>query len=94
MRAYAAIRPQRLLLVAPPVTLFDFASLPSVEVPWLVVQGGKDEIISPAAVSSWVSQQDNRPLYRWMADADHFFHGRMNRLRDTVIRAWVAGAAP
>jgi alpha/beta superfamily hydrolase len=23
-----------------------------------------------------------------MADADHFFHGRLNRIRDTVTSQW------
>lgn len=88
MRAQPLAEAERLLLVAPPVTLFDFQSLPPVEVPWMIIQGGRDEIISPQAVSAWVHKQSNRPLYRWMADADHFFHGRMNRLRDSIIKVW------
>jgi uncharacterized protein len=97
--AYVALRSQReisadrLLLVAPPVTLFDFTSLPEVEVPWLVIQGGKDEVIAPAAVGEWLRQRPRPPTIRWMADADHFFHGRLNRLRDTVIKQWQAAVS-
>jgi len=87
-RAHNAVRAERLLLVAPPVTMFDFKPLPPVNIPWMVVQGGQDEIITPQAVSAWVSSQRPRPDYRWMADADHFFHGRLNRLRDEVMAAW------
>lgn len=92
--AYVAVRAlphteaRGLLLVAPPVTLFDFADLPEIEVPWMVVQGGKDEVISPHAVSQWVHGRSQRPLYAWLAEADHFFHGRLNRLRETVARDW------
>ncbi len=87
-RSHVAVGAERLLLVAPPVTLFDFTTVPPVTVPWMVVQGGQDEIIAPPAVSAWVGAQKSCPDYRWMADADHFFHGRLNRLRDTVMGAW------
>jgi alpha/beta superfamily hydrolase len=77
-----------LLLVAPPVSLFDFSELPEVDIPWMVIQGGKDEVIAPEAVSRWLQQRKKRPLLRWMADADHFFHGRLNRVRETVMKLW------
>lgn len=85
---------ERLLLVAPPVTLFDFSEVPHIEVPWMVLQGGRDEIIEAQKVSAWVHTQDNRPDYRWMAEADHFFHGRLNRVRETVTGAWGKVLAP
>lgn len=87
-RSHVAVGAERLLLVAPPVTMFDFREAPPVTIPWMVVQGGQDEIVAPPAVSAWVSGQEHRPDYRWMADADHFFHGRLNRLRDAVMEAW------
>jgi len=87
-RSHVAVEAERLLLVAPPVTMFDFTPLAPVSVPWMVVQGGQDEIIAPPAVSAWVSAQPQRPDYRWMADADHFFHGRLNRLREAVLAGW------
>jgi hypothetical protein len=87
-RAYYQADVERLLLVAPPVTLFDFTQLPEIEGPWMVIQGGRDEITESQLVSGWVHRQRCRPEYRWMADADHFFHGRMNRLRDELMGAW------
>ncbi len=89
LRAEARLRAQRLLLVAPPVTLFDFDSLPPVKVPWMVIQGARDEIVDPQAVQEWVQRQSPRPLFRLMSGADHFFHGRMNRLRRAVEQGWV-----
>ncbi len=88
LRGHQEVEAARLLLVAPPVTLFDFADLPEVNIPWMVIQGGKDEIIEPELVSRWVSGREHRPVFRWMADADHFFHGRLNRIRDTVMSQW------
>lgn len=90
LRAQQQVHADALLLVAPPVSLFDFAALEEVDVPWMVVQGGKDDVISPEAVSEWVHRQARRPRYVWMGDADHFFHGRLNRLRDAVHRDWIA----
>ncbi len=88
LRTHRLVGAERLLLVAPPVTMFDFGELPEVEIPWMVVQGGKDDIIAPLEVSKWVHNRPQRPDYRWMADADHFFHGRLNRLREAVMNRW------
>jgi len=88
MRGHQRIGAERLLLVAPPVTMFDFSELPEVTIPWLVIQGGQDEIIAPESVSRWVAERANRPDYEWMADADHFFHGRLNRLRESLLSRW------
>lgn len=89
-RAHRMAAAQRLLLIAPPVSLFDFSQVEEITIPWMVIQGGRDEVIDPQAVAAWVHAQRLRPDYRWMADADHFFHGRMNRLRDTITGAWQA----
>lgn len=88
LRAHREAGAARLLLVAPPVELFDFYALPEVDIPWLVVQGGRDEITPPAAVAAWLEGRERWPQLRWMADADHFFHGRLNRLREAVIKFW------
>jgi alpha/beta superfamily hydrolase len=93
MRAYQSIDAQRLLLVAPPVTKYEFEAQANVSIPWVVIQGGVDEVISPEAVSTWVHQQILAPEYIWLADADHFFHGRLNNLREAVKGAWGASLA-
>jgi alpha/beta superfamily hydrolase len=93
LRGHQQVDAERLLLVAPPVSLFDFSELPEVSVPWMVIQGGRDEVIAPEAVSRWLQQRQKRPVLRWMADADHFFHGRLNRVRDAVMTLW-ADALP
>ncbi len=82
---------ERMLLVAPPVSMFDFSAAPEVAIPWMVIQGGRDEIIDPQSVSRWVSARPKRPVYHWLTDADHFFHGRLNRLRDKLLLSWGEG---
>jgi alpha/beta superfamily hydrolase len=93
--AYVAARGQqqltaeRLLLVAPPVSMFDFDALGQIEAEnFLVIQGGKDEVIQPEAVANWVKGQETGPTFHWMTNADHFFHGRLTRLHDIIIRSW------
>lgn len=88
LRAQAELHIDRLLLVAPAVTLFDFTELPTPSVPWVVIQGGRDEVISPEKVSMWVGQQKNSPDYVWFSNADHFFHGRLNKVREAIMLKW------
>jgi alpha/beta superfamily hydrolase len=92
--AYVALSGQaqaeagRLLLVAPPVAMFDFPAEGGVNIPWMVVQGGSDEIVDPTEVSAWVRQQANAPEYVWMDDAGHFFHGRLIELKQRIHESW------
>jgi len=86
--AHKKIEAERLLLVAPPVGRFPFNSEQCVEIPWMVIQGGKDDVVSPQDVSVWVHRCRNRPHYEWFADADHFFHGRLSRIRQAIIDQW------
>ena len=87
-RAHQVLESQRLLLVAPPVGRFDFSEPRQVEIPWLVIQGGKDDVVSPQQVSSWVHRQALLPAFEWFADADHFFHGRLNQIRNAIKSSW------
>jgi len=87
-QAHQHVNAERLLLIAPPVTLFDFNLGVPVQIPWMVIQGGKDEIIAPEKVSAWVHRQGNSASYEWLGDADHFFHGRLNRIRDVIKQHW------
>lgn len=86
-QAHEQTEAERLLLIAPPVTMFDFNRTP-VQIPWMVIQGGKDEIIAPDKVSDWVLRQGNTASYQWLGDADHFFHGQLNNIRETIKNQW------
>ncbi len=79
---------ERLVLVAPPVQRFDFAQLATPHCPWLVVQGDRDELVNHEAVVGWSRSLRPAPEVRVFEGADHFFHGRVSELRDTV-KGWL-----
>lgn len=83
-RAHAA----RLLLVAPPVEMFDFPAEGGVQIPWLVIQGSADEVVDPEQVRAWVENQAHAPIFCWLEDAGHFFHRRLIDLREQIFSAW------
>ncbi len=87
-RAHRRVGAERLLLVAPPVSLFGFGQPEPVTIPWLVIQGSEDEITPAEDVENWVASQPNPPVFHLMADASHFFHGRLNDLRDLLQQNW------
>ena len=78
---------ERLMLIAPPVE-HEYFPKGSVDIPWLVIMGGADEVVSPGAVSRWVSAQNPAPKYCYLDGAGHFFHRRLIDLRNTVQQAW------
>ena len=88
--AYVALRtqgstaPRCLITVAPPVGRWDFSGIQPPECDWLVVQGDRDELVDLAAVQAWAATLARPPTLTVMAGADHFFHGRLADLRDTI----------
>ncbi len=90
------LRPELLVTVAPPVGRWDFSTIEAPACPWLVVQGQRDELVDARAVEEWMhalaSSAADRSLVK-LAEADHFFHGRLHELRDAVT-GFVAAAAP
>lgn len=73
-----------LCTVAPPVGLYDFSCINNVQVPWTLIQGGKDEVVSAPEILDWAMQQQNVPDVYWRAEASHFFHGELVWLRKIV----------
>ncbi len=49
-----------------------------------MVQGDADEIAPPDDVVAWVNGIDPGPELVMLPGVDHFFHGKLNLLRDTV----------
>lgn len=87
-RAHRRVNAQRLLLVAPPVSLFVFGRPEPVTIPWLVIQGAEDEIVPSREVENWVASQPNPPSFHLLQETSHFFHGRLNDLKDLVQQHW------
>ena len=78
----------RLTLVAPPVSLYAMDEYQDINIPWLIIQGGRDEVVDPQAVKNWVATQKQAPELVWFEEAEHFFHGRLNDLREAVVNHW------
>lgn len=95
--AYVALRAQsrrpveRLVTVAPAVERFDATTIELPRMPWLLVQGDADEVVSPQAVLDWAGSLAVPPRLELLKGAGHFFHGRLNELRQTVVNAFTGG---
>lgn len=75
--------PHRLVLIAPAVGRF---VMPSVPHDTLLVHGELDEVVPLADVLQWA-----RPLHLpivVLPEAGHFFHGRLNQIRQLVLHAF------
>ena len=78
--------PAQLVSIAPPVNLFDFAGISRPDCPWLIVQGGTDDIVPADEVRAWAAELVPAPRLVEIANAGHFFHGRLNNLREILSR--------
>lgn len=92
IRAAAAAHPARLVAVAPGINRVDVAAVPAPDCPWLIVQGDADDVVPPQAVLEWARALSPAPTLRLLPGAGHFFHGRINELRDVVLD--FMGSAP
>jgi alpha/beta superfamily hydrolase len=68
----------------------DAAHLP--RCPWLLIQGDKDDLVDPSKIKAWAAGLERPPAVAWLENADHFFHGRLNELREAIVD-WVGGDA-
>lgn len=75
---------RQLITIAPPVQRFDFSTLAVPQCPWLVVQGDQDELVDHEAVLAWTRTLQPAPEVVILPGAEHFFHGRLNDLRDAI----------
>lgn len=79
--------PKVMISVAPPVgsTYFDFSPEFSVDVPWLVINGDKDELIDPRDIGDWVLHLSPQPGHTVITGADHFFNGSLSPLKTAIL---------
>ncbi|MBU6509027.1 MAG: alpha/beta hydrolase [Gammaproteobacteria bacterium] len=90
LRAQSERPIQRLVTVAPAVERFT-ATLKLPTMPWLLIQGDADEVVSPQATLDWVAGLRVKPQLVVLKGAGHFFHGRLNEVRQTVVKAFSSG---
>ncbi len=86
-----------LLSIAPAIHLFDFLPL-AIHCPWLIIHGGKDELIPLDQINAWYqillerhqpqkqAKNNDREIraLKILPNATHFFHGCLNELRTEV----------
>ena len=81
-----------LISVAPAVSRFAGKLEGQPRCPWLVVQGDEDELVDVEETIAWVNALEPGPELMVMSGAEHFFHGRLNDLREAVM-AFVTAAS-
>ena len=85
LHAARAAHPVRVVVVAPGITRVELGDAPPPSCPWLIVQGEADDVVPAAAVSAWARTLSPAPELTMLPGAGHYFHGRINELRDTVL---------
>lgn len=80
----AELQPAMLISIAPPAGRWDFDSIVTPTMPWLVVQGDADEIVDPPAVYAWLDGLKASPELVRMPDTSHFFHRKLIDLRGAI----------
>jgi uncharacterized protein len=84
VRAAAQSNPALLVTVAPAIRRVSLESVPPPSCPWLIVQGDHDELVNHAEVTEWASRLPHPPQIALLNGVEHFFHGKLNELRDAV----------
>lgn len=85
LMAAAAAAPSRLISVAPPVARFGLASIARPACPWLIVQGDADEVVDARETQAFAANFSPPPQLVLLPGVGHFFHGRLDQLRDAAI---------
>ena len=55
------------------------------DMPWLIVQGGADDVVDSDEVVAWVDDLEPGPELIVLEGVDHFFHGKLTVLRRHVV---------
>lgn len=82
-KMHEELQADHLCLVAPAVSLYDFSSV-HIHIPWVLIQGGEDEVIPAQEVLAWALKQPSMPDIYWRARSSHFFHRQLVWLKQVV----------
>jgi alpha/beta superfamily hydrolase len=86
IQAAPLCRPAGLVSVAPAVSRFAGSLEEQPDCPWLIVQGDQDELVDIDETIKWVNSLQPGPELAVFPDTEHFFHGKLIDLRETVSR--------
>lgn len=85
-RAALTARPAHLVTIAPPAgRARKLLEGRRPEVPWLIIQGDADGVVPSDEVAAWVAELGPGPELVILAGVDHFFHGNLTLLRQTIV---------
>jgi alpha/beta superfamily hydrolase len=85
-RAALTARPAHLITIAPPVgRARKLLEGRRPDVPWLIVQGDADGVVPSEEVAAWVAELGPGPELVVLPGVDHFFHGNLTLLRQTLV---------
>jgi alpha/beta superfamily hydrolase len=84
LRASLSFPVSRLITVAPALRWLTQVKEQVPACPWLIIQGDQDELVDAHAVQVWAAGLTQPPQLKILPGAEHFFHGRLNDLRDAV----------
>jgi len=73
-----------LVTAAPPVGRWDFSDIKPPQMPYLIIQGDKDDLVDVDVVSEWSEKLEPQPKLHIVNDADHFFHGKLTELKKAL----------
>jgi len=90
LQAAQKLAPQRLVTVAPAVNYFADRVLDLSGISWLLIQGDADDIVPAELVTGWTGSLEFQPQLVLLKGAGHFFHGRLNELKQTIVDSFNA----
>ena len=84
----AAVRTELdgLISVAPAITRFASGMKTQPQCPWLIIQGDEDELVQVDDTVAWVDGLEPGPELLIIPGGEHFFHGRLLDLRESVTQ--------
>ena len=85
VRAAVAEQVDGLVSVAPAIYRFAAGLEGQPQCPWLVVQGDEDELVAVDETIEWVNGLEPGPELLVMPGVEHFFHGKLVALRESVV---------
>lgn len=85
----AGLKPEQLVTVAPAVNYFPEQRIDLPDTDWLLIQGDSDDVVPLSKVQEWERQQPVPPVFRVIGGAGHFFHGRLNDLKQAIVEHYL-----